>query len=102
VASSNILSWIEDWYHSQCDGRWEHDFGVKIGTIDNPGWSLTVDLTGTSKESAEASKEKIERSDTDWVHYFVREKRFEAFGGAKNLEEMLCIFKNWMQSGDTI
>jgi hypothetical protein len=94
--TNDILSWIEDWYCSQCDGRWEHDYGLKIDTIDNPGWSLTVDLTRTPKESAAASETKIERSDTDWVHYFVREARFEALGGARNLREMLCLFRNWM------
>lgn len=94
--SNNILSWIEDWYCSQCDGLWEHDYGVKIDTLDNPGWSLTVDLKGTPKESANVSQTKIERNETDWIHYFVREARFEASGGSKNLEEMLCIFKDWI------
>ncbi len=65
----------------------------------NPGWSLTVDLKGTPKESVNVSDTEIERSETDWVQYCVREARFEACGGAKNLQEMLCIFKDWIMKG---
>jgi Immunity protein 53 len=31
-----------------CDGDWEHSSGVSIGTIDNPGWSLDVELAETN------------------------------------------------------
>ncbi|MFT5930929.1 MAG: hypothetical protein ACI93G_000001, partial [Hyphomonas sp.] len=39
------------WYQSQCDGDWEHSFGLKIESLDNPGWSVHVDLEGTSLET---------------------------------------------------
>jgi hypothetical protein len=99
VSDKDILAWMENWYSSQCDGAWEHDCGIEIGTLDNPGWSLKVDLAGTPKESAPPSETKIERSETDWIHYYVREGRFEAFGGAKNLQEMLGVFQDWMLKG---
>ena len=40
--NDNNLIWLLSWYHSQCDGDWEHGNGVKIGTIDNPGWFFKV------------------------------------------------------------
>ncbi len=36
-----------EWYRSQCDDWWEHQHGIKLDTLDNPGWMLTVDLIGT-------------------------------------------------------
>jgi Immunity protein 53 len=27
---------VEEWYSRQCNGEWEHGFGVEIATIDNP------------------------------------------------------------------
>lgn len=42
----------------------------------------------------------IERNETDWIHCFVREARFEAFVGVKNLQESLHIFKKWITSED--
>jgi hypothetical protein len=44
------LTQLEDWYHAQCNGDWEHGLGVKIETLDNPGWLLMVDLEDTSLE----------------------------------------------------
>ena len=35
----SIINWLEEWYVSNCDGDWEHTFGITINTIDNPGWS---------------------------------------------------------------
>ena len=46
------LQRLESWYRSQCDGEWEHGFGITIETHDNPGWGLKIDLQGTGLESA--------------------------------------------------
>ena len=43
----DILCWLQNWYHSNCDGGWEHLYGVKIDTLDNPGWSVAIDLEDT-------------------------------------------------------
>jgi hypothetical protein len=45
---SDLISQLEEWYFSQCDGDWEHDEGITIGTLDNPGWYVRVSLAGTS------------------------------------------------------
>jgi len=37
------LTELQAWYVVQCDGDWEHTYGVKIETLDNPGWMLRVD-----------------------------------------------------------
>jgi len=44
------LEWLEQWYAAQCVGDWAEDRGVKIDTLDNPGWLLKVDLRGTDLE----------------------------------------------------
>lgn len=41
------LKWIENWYLKNCDGNWEHSYGVEIGNIDNPGWYIKIDLKET-------------------------------------------------------
>ena len=32
---------LDEWYQRRCDGLWEHRYGVKIETCDNPGWLMT-------------------------------------------------------------
>jgi len=47
---SNIFVWLSHWYSNNCDGNWEHYNGIKIETIDNPGWSVSIDTEGSSIE----------------------------------------------------
>jgi Immunity protein 53 len=35
---------LEKWYRARCNGDWEHQWGVEIGTLDNPGWRVHIDL----------------------------------------------------------
>jgi hypothetical protein len=41
------LEWLQQWYLSHCNEDWEHQYGISIKNIDNPGWHLSVDLVGT-------------------------------------------------------
>lgn len=34
----NALEWLTSWYKTQCNGDWEHSYGIEISTIDNPGF----------------------------------------------------------------
>ena len=44
------LAWLQHWYVFRCNGEWEHHHGLKLQTLDNPGWWLKIDLTGTELE----------------------------------------------------
>jgi hypothetical protein len=77
---------------------WEHQYGVEIGTLDNPGWRLKIDLEGTHLKGKALTTVEIDRSDKDWIHCRINEAVFEGFGGARNLEEMLQIFLEWSAS----
>src|SRR4030095_11402014 len=43
----NALAELERWYRARCNGDWEHSFGITICTLDNPGWSVSIQLTDT-------------------------------------------------------
>ena len=45
--SDENLSWLMQWYLAECNDDWEHSYGVKIDTLDNPGWTLKIDLRET-------------------------------------------------------
>ena len=91
------ISRIQRWYADQCDGDWEHTFGIKLGTLDNPGWLLYVEISDT----ALADKPFLpilrgdSEDDTDWLHCKVANGKFEAAGGSHNLQEMLEMFLQW-------
>jgi Immunity protein 53 len=76
-----MLSALEQWYGRECNGDWEHQWGVEIRTLDNPGWSVRIDLAETTKQGASLAKVSIERSDRDWIFYSVAENRFHQRSG---------------------
>ncbi|MEK3702734.1 immunity 53 family protein [Paenibacillus sp. FSL R7-0198] len=94
----DTLKWIQSWYYENCDGDWEHSYGVRIDTVDNPGWSVEIDLKDTYLEDAPFDSIEEERNEEDWFYCIVRDRVFHSAGGAKNLEEMLDCFKNWASS----
>jgi hypothetical protein len=73
MAAPSIL---EQWYSRQCNGEWEHGFGVEISTIDNPGWSASIDLHDTPKQDAAFTRVKIDREQDDWIHYWAEKQKF--------------------------
>lgn len=48
-----------------CDNDWEHSYGLRIATLDNPGWSVEISLNDTVLEEMEYTKTIIERSNND-------------------------------------
>ncbi|GAB4063852.1 immunity 53 family protein [Uliginosibacterium sediminicola] len=90
----NELSRLQSWYANQCNGIWEHSYGLSIETLDNPGWCLTVDLIDTDifeLSFIELKREAIE-SDDDWLVCRVEDGRFRGHCGPANLQELLSIF----------
>ncbi|MCY9670815.1 immunity 53 family protein [Paenibacillus alginolyticus] len=91
----SLLKWLEDWFNQNCDGDWEHCEGIRIATLDNPGWFIQISLIDTDIEGKYFKPLKIERSDFDWIHCNVEDGIFKGFGGVRNLEEILDVFRVW-------
>ncbi|HUS34167.1 MAG TPA: immunity 53 family protein [Verrucomicrobiae bacterium] len=92
---TEVLERLQTWYSQQCNGEWEHDSGIQIGTLDNPGWTVDIDLSGTNLENAQLEKSKTERSPQDWLVVWTENTKFKARGGPYNLTEILETFLNW-------
>ncbi len=98
------LSEIQDWYVSMCDGDWEHQFGLKTDTLDNPGWIVKIDIAETDLETKPftpvekgVGTEAIE-GDQDWYECEKKDKKFIGNGGPFHLKTILRIFLNWKNS----
>ncbi|MGK5595411.1 MAG: Imm53 family immunity protein [Parachlamydiaceae bacterium] len=95
---NTTLDEIQDWYGSQCDGDWEHAFGVNLKTLENPGWRVLIAVAETEWEDEPFSKLMIKRADDDWIHCEVKKRRFLGFGGPGNLKEIFDVFLEWIGS----
>ena len=94
--SLEILDRFQNWFFSQCDGSWEHDEGVDISTLDNPGWAVTINISRYDISDIGQERREFERGGGDWIHWWIDERpqklSFEARCGATNLKEVLAIF----------
>lgn len=87
-----LLQRLQRWYTINCNGDWEHSFGVSITTLDNPGWTVKINLIDTCLHHAVLDYSLLEKSNTDWVGYSVKAEEFEGVGGPENLTEILAYF----------
>jgi hypothetical protein len=94
----SALTDIQKWYESNCDGDWEHQFGVIIETLDNPGWAVSIDLTDTNLEGKSFQPIKEESSEESWIDCRVEDSKFRGFGDPRRLEEILTVFLDWARS----
>ncbi|MEO5371597.1 MAG: immunity 53 family protein [Magnetococcus sp. DMHC-1] len=88
---------LVNWYKKECNDEWEHTYGVCIDTLDNPGWSLRVDLSETELVDVTFPPLKCNRSEDDWVHCYVIDEIFCGYGGVYNLDELITIFVDWAE-----
>jgi hypothetical protein len=87
----DLLKRIQNWYKINCNGDWEHSYGLSISNLDNPGWSVTIDLDETPFDKSIFEK-SIDNGDDDWITVRVKHKKFEGHGDANKLEMILKIF----------
>ena len=96
---NSLLKWLQKWQASQCDGDWEHECGVRINTIDNPGWDINIDI-----EKVELKKEikvrLFKNSEDDWFLYKIENSYFYAAGDPAKLEFLIQMFKNFIENGE--
>lgn len=97
----NQLEWLMGWYAQQCDGDWEHSFGIKLDTLDNPGWYITINLEGTLLQGKPFSPVTVNMDDNDgdpnvhWHHCQIKENQFVGACGVYDLGLVLDIFRQF-------
>ena len=94
-----MIKWLEEWYAKQCVDEWEHMAGVKIYTIDNPGWHIKIDIIDTDVEDKPFEKYEYNLDDdNDWMFCQVKNGKFDAAGDPNKLGEIIRIFKEWVEN----
>ncbi|MEQ1948348.1 MAG: immunity 53 family protein [Bryobacteraceae bacterium] len=105
----NSIEWLQRWYAAQCNGEWEHRHGVTIESLDNPGWMVKVDLTGTALEDAEMETHSTfdvhqgearggEKHNPDWFDYSVTDRQFTGAGGQHSLSKICDAFREFAET----
>ena len=92
------LFWLTEWFSYQCDGDWEHSYGVSIRNNDGHSWSFKIRFGDTELENQPFESVDIRRSEKDWVSCSMNYGSIiEGNCGLLNLPEMLKIFRDWAE-----
>ena len=94
----DLLDWLTDWYAFNCNRDWEHTYGISIATLDNPGWSIEIDLIDTQLEGRQLSEISMKNSDIDWYNISSTGKRFTGYGDEKKLNLLILKFKAFAET----
>lgn len=98
MKTQQSLTKLQDWYISNCDGDWEHTYGFKLETLDNPGWIVTVDLHETHQENQVFAELKINfEHDSKWLSVSKQGSKLIGSCGPRHLEAMLTLVTEWLQ-----
>jgi immunity protein 53 of polymorphic toxin system len=90
------IEFLQQWYAAHCDGGWEHQHGIKIGTLDNPGWRVTIDLTDTELQDVPLIPIEHQMEDRSvWWRCWRDERAFHATCGVTCLQPVLAVFNEW-------
>jgi len=76
--SDKLIEDLQTWYEAQCDGDWEHDYGVSITTLDNPGWGVKINLYGTILEN-KVFEEIVLEDGQGWIDCRVIDNQFRGY-----------------------
>jgi len=88
---NSLLERIQNWYQTNCNDNWEHSHGFSITTLDNPGWTIKIDLSATPLDKLQFER-NIDNGRFDWMFIKTKNKIFEANCDQKKLTEVLKIF----------
>lgn len=84
---------IQDWYKLNCNGDWEHRYGYSIATLDNPGWTIRIDLTETCLNKLDFKREfQNPEYEHDWFIIKTDKQILDIACGPENLKQVFEIF----------
>ena len=95
---TDIISSLEKWYAAECNQDWEHSFGIRIETLDNPGWLVEIDLEETDLAERSIDRIWLQRSEDDWVEVKIERCKFIGTGDPTKLNYILQEFINLANS----
>lgn len=84
---------IQSWYASNCDGEWEHEFGVRMATTDNPGWHIEIDVSETDLEGVLVERVRRDFPEGGWMIAWSDGKVFQAACSPLSLCDVDEFFK---------
>ncbi len=98
------LEWLGTWYGQQCNGKWEHQKGMRLepmtdaAAVDRPagGWRLSIDLRGTAAAGSAPRRLAVCAMHGAWLRCSLTEQKFQGEGA--EVEALIGVFRQWIDA----
>ncbi len=92
IMQMNELKWLEKWHleNANNDG---YALGIKIETLDNPGWIVKIDLSDTKYAGIRVDRAVYDNSEDDWMDCHIEDNVFIGVGDCMKLGEIISFFR---------
>lgn len=99
VADPNNFAWLCSWYAAQANEEWEHEFGIHLDTLDNPGWTLAIDVAETGLDASAFPTFEWD-SGTEWIRMRGDSDSSKIRGACSphQLETVVGAFRKWVSA----
>jgi len=89
----SFINRLQFWYASHCDGEWEHHHGINIDTLDNTGWSVSIDIPPVEAAGDAGARAGSSHDDpSSWYDWRVEDGRFLGVCGPLSLGVLIEAF----------
>lgn len=97
----DLIAILQEWFLINCNGDWEHTHGCRIGTLDNPGWYVEIDLDDTYLDVMSFTEINIQKNiQSDWIVCKIEKKTFKGYGDPNKLGDIIKVFMTWKENAD--
>ena len=86
------LPWLEHWHRGRVFQQ--EQAHVKINTLDNPGWSLEVQLSREVAKAMESSVVLLPEGGRGWLDWRVKDNLLVSYAGPGNLIDQIEEFRS--------
>jgi hypothetical protein len=96
MSVSHVILELQQWYEAQCNGDWEHQYGISIETLDNPGWRVEIDLKDTRFAGVAFTRVEEKHQNGEWLLCRTENEKFVGAGDPSKLIVILQHFLEWI------
>ena len=99
IETNLLLVWFMKWYEAQCDGEWEHMFGITICSDENASWHVDIDLNETNWEFSDLQPILFGNRNQNWMEIkkIQNKSGYNKFIGNGDSEKLLKILRKFYE-----
>lgn len=99
--NDKLIKWLEDWFLFNCDGDWEHSYGINIYVTDDYNWHVQMDLCNMVFSLKGLPLKVIKNTSNNILNYIIDDEDFVGNASPTNLVKLLKISRKIIRKNES-